>query len=538
MIFFSIGHSLSVLSRTQNNQTVLRIKKLGTELPVEQSNVNIQGLFTLYNTAIPQTLRRVQISDTGDFADLRDNGELVISLGTGKVFKEFDLTTESCQNAIELYEPTGLSPSIVLLITCRDGRVLCAKYSNDEYSIDSIFVSEYTSSTPVIVTNNGVSTAIYTVVVEGISALAIRSLEPNGYEQFMYVETFEDTFGSCMETLSYNETHVRLSCSNTHDFYLVDGTGETDGRRICPQGMDDLVNIYNEDIVLVVSSSFVTINTKESTNFCNLNLPTPVIIVDYVRINDKLLLLFFSYDHLYEYDTSKPCLDKNLVILVNKSLVGLNGDYQNYLIFGDLLVYTVMDNGLFSSRGIDLSTSQDIGILANHQNHPLLYGIIYENSKIPISTATLSVAATSTVKTIESTTMMSSSDVAVVSPVADVSESKSQTPILVIIVPFIIVIGIGVFMIVGGFLFYIFFYRKCKDSNDVKVTDSTYSITLQNYCDESSRNASKALDDTGEELEKPTEEQNIGLSGDPSSFLRAVRNGQVDLPQTKRSTFN
>ena len=511
---------------------MLRIKKLGTEFPIEQTNVNIRGLFTLYNTAIPQTLRRVQISDGGDFADLRDNGELVFSLGTGKVFKEFDLTTESCQDAIELYEPRGLSQNIVLLITCRDGRVLCAKYSNGEYSIDSIFVSEYTSSTPVVVTNNGVSTAIYTVVAEGISALAIRSLEPNGYEQFMYEDTFEETFGSCTETLSYNETHVRLSCSNRLDFYLVDGSGETDGRKIRPQVVGDLVNIYNEDMILVVDSSSVTINTKESTHFCTLKLPTPAIIVDYVRINDKLLVLFFSYDRLYEYDTSKPCLNENLVILVNESLVGLNGDYQNYLIFGDLLVYTVMNNELFSSRGIDLSTSQDIGILANHQNHPLLYGIIYENSKMPISTATFTVAATSTVKTIESTTMMSSSGVAVVSPVADVPDRISQTLILVIVVPFIGIVV--VFLIVGGFLFCIFYSRKSKDSRDVKLTDSTRSLTRQTSFNGSLRNAL----DTDEGLEKPTEEQNISHPGHPSSFLHAVHDGQVDIHQNKRSTFS
>ena len=194
--FYFVGHSLLTLSRLPNNQTVLRIKKLGTEFLVEQTNINLQGFFTLYNTTSLQTLRRVQISDSDDFADLRDNGELVFSLGAENVFKEFDLTAESCQNAIELYSPTGLSQNIVLLITCREGKVLCVKYSSGIYSIDSIFVSENTSSTPVIVTNNGVSTAIYTVVVEGISALAIRSLEPNGYEQFMYVETFEDTFGS------------------------------------------------------------------------------------------------------------------------------------------------------------------------------------------------------------------------------------------------------------------------------------------------------------------------------------------------------
>ena len=185
-----------------------------------------------------------------------------------------------------------------------------------------------------------------------------------------------------METLSYNETHVRLLCSNTHDFYLVDGTGETDGRKIHPQGMGDLVNIYNEDIILVVSSSFVTINTKESTNFCTLELPTPVTRVDYALVNGKLLLLFFSYQGIYQYDTSTSCVTENLVILVNEPLLGLNGRYQNYIIFGDLLVYTVMNNGLFSSQGIDLSTSQNIGVLANHQNHPLLYGITYENRVI------------------------------------------------------------------------------------------------------------------------------------------------------------
>ena len=386
LIFIFVGHSLLTLSRMPNNQTVLRIKKLGTEFPVEQTNVNIRGLFTLYNTAIPQTLRRVQISDAGDFADLRDNGELVFSLGTGNVFKEFDLTAESCRDAIELYAPTGLSQNIVLLITCRDGRVLCAKYSNGEYSIDSVFASEYTSSTPVIVTNNnGVSTAIYTVVEEGISALAIRSLEPNGNEQFMYEDTFEDTFGSCTETLSYNETHVRLLCSNTHDFYLVDVTGETENH----QGMGDLVNIYNEDMILVVSSSFVTIVTKESTNFCNLDLPTPVTRVDYARVNGKLLLLFLSYQGIYQYDTSTSCVNENLVTLVNETLLGLNGDYQNYLIFGDLLVYTVMKNGLFSSRGIDLSTSQDLGVFANHQNYPLLYGIIYDNDTVTMTTSTV-----------------------------------------------------------------------------------------------------------------------------------------------------
>ena len=45
------------------------------------------------------------------------------------------------------------------------------------------------------------------------------------------------------------------------------------------------------------------------------------------------------------------------------------------------------------------------------------------------------------------------------------------------------------------------------------------------------RTAPKALDDTDEGIEKPTEEQNISLSGDPSSFLHAVHDGQVDIHQ-------
>ena len=202
----------------------------------------------------------------------------------------------------------------------------------------------------------------------------------------MYVETFEDTFGSCTETLSYNESHVRLSCSNTHDFYLVDGTGETDGRKIRPQGMGDLVNIYNEDIILVVGSSIVTINTKESTNFCTLDLPTPVTRVDYARVNGKLLLLFFSPQGILGYDTSTSCVNENLVTLVNETLLGLNGDYQNYLIFDDLLVYTVLKNELHSSRGINLSTSENLGVLANHQNHPLLCGFVFEDIVITATT--------------------------------------------------------------------------------------------------------------------------------------------------------
>ena len=409
----------------------MRIIELGAEQPVEQKDVNLQGSFMLHNITAPQSQRRVQLTD--DFADLRDDGELVISLGD-VTYQEFDLKDKSCSNAVELYKPAGLDSDIVLLITCKEGKVLCAKYSNDEYSIDSVFVSEHTSSTPVIVTNNGVSTAIYTVVVEGISALAIRSLEPNGYEQFMYVETFEDTFGSCMETLSYNETHVRLSCSNTHDFYLVDGTGETDGRKIHPQGMGDLVNIYNEDMILVVSSSFVTISTKESTNFCTLDLPTAVTRVDYAPVNGKLLLLFFSSQGIYQYDTSTLCVNENLVILVNETLLGLNGDYQNYLIFGDVLVYTVLKNELHSSQGINLTTSENLGVLANHQNHPLLYGFSFDDVITDITPTTTSSSEPTSTTSVSNTLSSSTSTVASVSnttsstsTVASVSNTTSST---------------------------------------------------------------------------------------------------------------
>ena len=470
---------------------MLRIKKLGTEFPVEQTNINLQGFFTLYNTTSLQTLRRVQISDSDDFADLRDNGELVFTLGAGNVFKELDLTTESCQDAIELYEPTGLSLNIVLLITCRDRRVLCVKYSNGEYSIDSIFVSEYTSSTPVIVTNNGISTAIYTVVAEGISALAIRSLEPNGYEQFMYEDTFEDTFGSCMETLSYNETHVRLSCSNKLDFYLVDGRGETDGRKIYPQGMGDLVNIYNEDIVLVVSSSSVTINTKESTNFCTLDLPTPVTRVDYARINGKLLLLFFSSQDIYQYDTSTSCVNENLVILVNEPLLGLNGRYQNYLIFGDLLVYTVMNNELYSSRGIDLSTSQNIGVLANHQNHPLLYGITYENRVINTTSTiglSLLINSGSTLPiTVNSTAIMmrgsftSSVNIVEASPVAKTHVNELPIQLIITVPVVVVVLFTFIFVLLVAGFGYIFYCRKeTTDDISIGLTDLPHSPSIHN----------------------------------------------------------
>ena len=406
----------------------MRIKELGTEQPVEQKDVNLQGSFTLHNITAPQCQRRVQLTD--DFADLRDDGELVISLGD-MTYQEFDLKDKSCSNAVELYKPAGLNSDIVLLITCKDGKVLCVKYSNGKYSIDLIFVSEYTSSTPVIVTINGVSTAVYTVVEEEISALAVRSLEPNGYEQFMYEDTFED---ACMETLSYNESHVRLSCSNTHEFYLLDGTGETDARKICPQGVGDLVNIYNEDMILVVASSSVTINTKESTNFCTLDLPTPVTKVDYARVNGKLLLLFFSYQGIYQYDTSTLCVNENLVTLVNETLLGLNGDYQNYIIFGDLLVYTVMKNELHSSRGINLSTSENLGLLANHQNHPLLYGFIFDDIVITTSTVITPTATSSSEPVIPTST---STVTSVSNTTSSATATSSSEPVIPTSVTFV-----------------------------------------------------------------------------------------------------
>ena len=368
-----------------NNQTVLRTKNFGTELPVEQTSVSLQGAFTLFNITSPQNLRRVQISDTGDFADIRDDGQLVISLEDG-TFQEFDLKNEFCSEAVELHIPIGLNDSIALLITCSGGRVLCAKYFNGLYEIHLIFVSVYSASSPVIVSINGTSAAIYTAIISGMAVLAHRSLEPSGYEQIMYDDSFEDIFGVCTETLSYNETHVILSCPGTNDFYLVDGSGGVSGK-IDPQGVGDLVNIYNEDMVLVSISS-VTINTKEFTNFCTVDLPTPIMKVDYMRTNNELILLFFSSQGLYLYDTAKPCLNENLVILVNETLSGLDGSYQNYVIFGNLLVYTIMENGLYSSYGIDLVTSKNFGMLVNHPNRPLLYGFIHNDDNVTTYRAT------------------------------------------------------------------------------------------------------------------------------------------------------
>ena len=383
-----------VLSRTSNNQTVLRTKNLGTELPVEQTSVSLQGAFTLFNITSPQNLRRVQISDTGDFGDIRDDGQLVISLEDG-TFQEFDLKNEFCSEAVELHTPIGLNDSIALLITCSGGRVLCAKYFNGLYEIHLIFVSVYSASSPVIVSVNGTSAAIYTAIISGMAVLAHRSLEPSGYEQIMYDDSFEDIFGVCtkFKTLSYNKTHVILSCPGTNDFYLVDGSGGVSGK-IDPQGVGDLVNIYNEDMVLVVSISSVTINTKEFTNFCTVDLPTPIMKVDYMRTNDELILLFFSSQGLYLYDTAKPCLNENLVILVNETLSGLDGSYQNYVIFGNLLVYTIMENGLYFSYGIDLVTSKNFGMLVNHPNRPLLYGFIHNDDNITTYRSTNAVLAT------------------------------------------------------------------------------------------------------------------------------------------------
>ena len=112
-------------------------------------------------------------------------------------------------------------------------------------------------------------------------------------------------------------------------------------------------------------------------------------------VNGKLPLLFFSSQGLYQYDTSKPCIDRNLITLLNETLLGLNGGYQNYIIFGNLLGYTVMKNELHFSCGSNLSISENLGVLANHQNHPLLYGFIFDD--IVILTSTLTVTSVSNI---------------------------------------------------------------------------------------------------------------------------------------------
>ena len=358
----------------------IRAKSLQPDLELTQDEIDIKG--TLAMTSLtPQRTRRSPIPQTGATGILRPE-TFVVQYGD-QDFQAFDLGKYYC-NGDELVEPAGFGDVIVQLIVCNNS-ILAVKYQTSEYSLEKIFESQFHSSAPVILTINEISTVVYVAYTEEGACLFHRLLTGGGVEFPLYSddETLEESFGFCAnwETSSHSHNHILMSCPSTNNNFLV-GLTKEQNREVTVRN-SPAINLYDEDMYITLDKFYVTIYTNGFESIHSINTPTSIIIVDYVRIEEDLILILVSHTHIFKFNTSLPLVDENLELLVTATILCLTGECQSYLIREKFVAYTFSDNGLNTSRVVNIVTGEHVGPSVYHQYSPLLYNIVY-NDSIPV----------------------------------------------------------------------------------------------------------------------------------------------------------
>ena len=376
-----IGNRYSRTASLEPGSTLVHVKK-----------IDLNGDLSTKTSLTPQNTRRSRIQKTGDTGILTDHTYVVYF--NDDDIKSFDLTLYYC-NGIELVKPVGLGESIVQLIIC-DTRILAVKYRRGSYELESIFESQYTSSTPAVLINNNISTAMYVCNIEEEDMLFHKSLRADDFEFSLNLDeanTFIESYGSCMkwETFSYSDNQIMMSCSSTNRRFLVGFTKEKNKEVFVNPGSP--VILYNRDICTIMTSSYVTIYTNAFDNIQAFSTPVPIAKVDYVHIGGHLIVLLFSSVRIYTFNTS---IDVNLNVLVTDNILCLAGECQSYLIDDTYLVYTSSYNGFNATKVVNIETSETGRVALNHPYSPILFNVKVVHENTTLTSPTLNSANTFT----------------------------------------------------------------------------------------------------------------------------------------------
>ena len=197
-------------------------------------------------------------------------------------------------------------------------------------------------------------------------------------------ENLEESLGFCVnwETSMHRHNNILISCPSKNNNFLV-GLIKEQNREVTVRN-SPAVNVYDEDMYITLDKFYVTIYTNEFESIHSINTPSSIIVVDYVRIEEDLILVLVSHTHIFKFNTSLPYVDENLELLVTATILCLTGECQSYLIDEKFLAYTFSDNGWNTSRVVNIVTGEHVGHSVYHQYSPLLYNIAYNNGSIPM----------------------------------------------------------------------------------------------------------------------------------------------------------
>ena len=167
-------------------------------------------------------------------------------------------------------------------------------------------------------------------------------------------ENLEESLGFCVnwETSMHRHNNILISCPSKNNNFLV-GLIKEQNREVTVRN-SPAVNVYDEDMYITLDKFYVTIYTNEFESIHSINTPSSIIVVDYVRIEEDLILVLVSHTHIFKFNTSLPYVDENLELLVTATILCLTGECQSYLIDEKFLAYTFSDNGWNTSRVVIL----------------------------------------------------------------------------------------------------------------------------------------------------------------------------------------
>lgn len=332
MIFFSFSEwydYYQVISgdRLQSN------KLISSSIP-HFSSVSIDSL----GNTLEQQYRKFQIPGTAHSMNIGLT-ELVI-LSRERVIYQYSLSP-ICDQPNDFYVRIT-SDTPIVFITCMNGFVFKVWTIEDSEEYKTIYFP-LRSSVPAFVYSND---ELYLVFMK--RGTLRRRRDTNQEDVPLYSRSeISSKFGSCTGgkwiPRLFNGTFFVFECSiDGGNRFLVSGI---DQNVYCPiPSGGKLTIIKGRDEAVIKKANSFTFYSNGFCVFCTVSLPLPVVRVDYGVVNNVTVLVFFSEDHIWVYNTGDGCKDNLLKTLANGSFPCLYGACDGYYITDNgYLLATVND---------------------------------------------------------------------------------------------------------------------------------------------------------------------------------------------------
>ena len=270
---------------------------------------------TLINSkaTVGQRSRKVPIPGTLYTGVLGDRS--VAILGPEGLVKTFSLQ-HWCTNTSEINVLQG-----ALLISCENDLVIIFP-EDGTYKLQS---NSYPSK-PVLITHQGTFYIIYKT-----NTAIIRQNLKLGEKTILY--TTNDVPVNCLgwSLSSYNQTHFMLECHNKRRCLISAIQSATYNCNGIPVG-DGLTVFRDLDKAVLLTENNFTFYQNGFQSNCTIPLEKSFVRTDYAIYDDHMLLVFFSEESIYIYNTTGGCNDTYLTNIANGSYLCVDGSCDGYYI--------------------------------------------------------------------------------------------------------------------------------------------------------------------------------------------------------------